>query len=54
MGAGGGQTPKQVSPSELAANSLQQASAMNPKKAAAKAGREIIWEHVLLLKILFF
>lgn len=54
VGTGGIRTPKRVSPSELAADGLQQASTVTPRKAAAKTGREMISKHVLFLRILFF
>lgn len=52
-GVGGGQTAKQVSPSELAADSLQQASLMTPRKAAAKAGRKMVWKHAVSKDFIF-
>lgn len=53
LGMGGGQTAKQVSPPELAADSLQQASLMTPQKAAAKAGREMIWKRAVSKDFIF-
>lgn len=51
---GGGQAPKQVSLSELAADSSQQASAVTPKEAAVKTGREMMWKCGFFLKIFIF
>lgn len=52
---GGGESkhPEQVTPSELAAESLQQASAVTPKAAAAKTGREMIWKCALSKDFIF-